>query len=284
LGSNCGEVLEQRYASYIQHTDIDLLAAGGVNILRIPTIYAAWIAVPGSGLYSGSQIKYLAKITDYAISKYGMHIILDLHSLPGGINGQGIGEKTGNYGWYYNNAALQYSYMAVDAVLSFIQASGTPQSFTIEPLNEPVDNPDVTLYATPASLSDSGAAWIVRYIQGVLEMVSAVNHKIPVMLQGSFKGELYWSRHFPASANLVFDVHNYYFPGTGIDTNSETVSADICADARRSPRDRKFPVLLENGLSRLAVTTHSKIGRKTSILDSMHLTSTRLEVLTGPRK
>ena len=79
--------LEERYATYIQKADSDVLANAGVNILRIPTTYAAWIELPGSALYSSNQTRYLKEISDYAIAKYNMHIIIDIHSLPGGVNG-----------------------------------------------------------------------------------------------------------------------------------------------------------------------------------------------------
>ena len=41
LGSRCGSVLERRYATFITPADIDKLASSGVNVLRIPTTYAA---------------------------------------------------------------------------------------------------------------------------------------------------------------------------------------------------------------------------------------------------
>lgn len=76
LGSRCGPVLEARYASFLNHSTIDELASVGVNTLRIPTTYAAWVKVPGSQLYSGDQQAYLQDITDYAITKYNMHVIV----------------------------------------------------------------------------------------------------------------------------------------------------------------------------------------------------------------
>ncbi|KAH6662101.1 putative cellulase [Halenospora varia] len=240
LGSQCGSVLERRYATYITPSDIDKYAAAGVTILRIPTSYAAWIKVPGSQLYSGNQVQFLNNIATYAITKYNMHIILDVHALPGGVNGMGLGEADGHFGWFNNVTALSYSYTTIDAVLSFIQSSDFPQHYTIEPINEPVDNPDITAFGTPAALTDSGATWTLKYIKGVIERVKAVNPNIPVMFQGSFKGEGYWSPFFPANSNLVFDVHNYYFAGRP--TFSSNVSSDICADAKSSSGDGKFPV------------------------------------------
>jgi aryl-phospho-beta-D-glucosidase BglC (GH1 family) len=242
LGSQCGPVLERRYATYITPSDIDTLAVAGVTILRIPTTYSAWAIVPGSQLYHGNQISFLKTIATYAITKYNMHIIIDVHSLPGGVNGLGIGEADGHFGWFNNQTALSYSYEVIDAVISYVQTSGFPQSYTIAPINEPVDNTDFSTFGTSAALSDSGASWLLQYIQGVIARVSAVNSKVPVMFQGSFKGEAYWSANFPVTTNLVFDVHNYYFAGRP--TDSDTVSVDICSDAKLSAGDGKFPVFI----------------------------------------
>ncbi|KAF3391286.1 putative glucan 1,3-beta-glucosidase A [Penicillium rolfsii] len=242
LGSQCGPVLEKRYATWITTSDIDDAASAGVTLLRIPTTYAAWIKYPDSKLYSGNQKTYLKAIATYAIEKYGMHIILDVHGLPGGINGLTIGEADGHWNWYHNETNFEYSMQVVDAAISFIQNSGHPESFTFEPMNEPADNEDLSTFGTPAALSDSGAAWVVKYIQAVLDHVASVNKKIPVMFQGSFKGEEFWSGNFSSSANLVFDVHNYYFAGR--ETTSANVPSYTCTDAKATPGDRKFPTFV----------------------------------------
>ncbi|KAJ5811433.1 hypothetical protein N7474_007734 [Penicillium riverlandense] len=242
LGSQCGPVLERRYATWITTADIDTLATAGINTLRIPTTYAAWVKVPGSRLYSGGQKSFLNTIASYAINKYGMHIIIDIHSLPGGVNGMPFGEAQGHYGWFNNATALKYSLQAVDAVIDFIQNSQSPQSFTIEPINEPVDVKNMALFGTPACLTDSGAQYLASYIHQVIAKVQAVNAKIPIMFQGSFKGEDYWSSNFTAGTNLVFDVHNYYFEGRPV--SSSNMTQYICEDAVNSAGDGKFPVFV----------------------------------------
>lgn len=80
-----------------------------------------------------------------------------------------------------------------------------------------------------------------KYIDAVIARTKAVNPKIPVMFQGSFKGEPYWSSNFPASTNIVFDVHNYYF---GRPSDSDNVTSSICADAKTLAGDGKFPVFV----------------------------------------
>ncbi|KAG2414441.1 hypothetical protein HFD88_003632 [Aspergillus terreus] len=223
-GAQCGAILERRYATYITTAKIDKLAGAGVNTLRIPTTYAAWVKVPGSQLYSGNQISFLRNIATYAITRYRMHVIIDVHSLPGGVNGQPFGEALGHYGWFHNQTALDYSLQAIDAVIAYVQNSGHPESYTIAPINKPVDNENMAAFGTPAALSDDGAAWI------------------PIMFQGSFRPEVYWSPRLPSDAKLVFDIHNYYFAGRAV--TSENITAAICSDAESGAGDGKFPVFI----------------------------------------
>ncbi|KAL4883062.1 putative cellulase [Aspergillus karnatakaensis] len=241
-GSLCSAVLERRYATWITPAVIDELHDAEVNTLRIPTTYAAWVKVPGSQLHSGNQVSFLKNIATYAIAKYGMHIIIDVHSLPGGVNGMPFGEAEGHYGWFNNQTALDYSLDAIDAVIDYVQTSGHPGSYTIAPINEPVDNRDMSYFGTPLALSDDGAAWVLGYILAVISRVAAANPNIPVMFQGSFRGEAYWSPRIPSDANVVFDVHHYYFAGRGV--TSQTITSYICSDAEESPGDGKFPVYI----------------------------------------
>jgi hypothetical protein len=169
--TTCGKALERRYATWITTCDIDRLAAAGITLLRIPTNYATWIEVPGSQLYHGNQLEYLKKITAHAVEKHGMHVVLDLHSLPGGLNGLDIGERVGARQWFHNTTALDYSLAAVDRVLDFIAHSGHPQHFTLEPANEPSDNTDFSTFGTPATLSANGSEWVLKYYKAVLDRV-----------------------------------------------------------------------------------------------------------------
>ncbi|KAG9661942.1 glycoside hydrolase, partial [Aureobasidium melanogenum] len=166
LGSQCGPILEARYQSFLNTTTIDQLASVGVNLLRIPTTYAAWVKVPGSQLYHGNQQKWLKAITDYAVLKYNMHIIIGLHSLPGGVNNLDIGEALFHDAWFYNATNLDYSFQAVDGVLNFIKNSGYQNAFTIAPINEASDN--LAGFGSAAGLSANATNWINTYVDGVL--------------------------------------------------------------------------------------------------------------------
>ena len=239
LGDQCGPVLEERYATYITTDFIDKLATVGTTVIRIPTTYAAWIEVPGSELYCGNQTYYLRKIATHAIEKHNMHVMIDLHSLPGGTNFLTIGEANGHIGWYNSTQNLDYSMQAVDKLIEFISSSGHPDHFTLEPINEPMDN--LAALFTPDALTATGKAWVKQYFDLVIEHVAAVNPKIPVALQ-TFLPEVYWSPQFDASVNIVFDQHIYYFENDTV--TSANFSAAVCADAERYQGDKKFPVYI----------------------------------------
>lgn len=258
LGDKCGPVLEERYASYYSTADIDKLASVGVNLLRIPTNYQAWIDVPWSALYHGNQLKYLKKIADYAIKKYNMHVIIDLHSLPGGTNGWDHGEAIGHYGWWQNKTNLELSLQVVQESLNFIQDSGHPNAYTLAIINEACDNG--TAFGTGYTVTAEGTNWMITYLNAVLKLVKKTNSKIPIMLQDSFMGEAYWSPLIEAGANVVYktlssfhdavltqlfkviDTHIYFFSLS--DTYSKYVTYSICGSNGYYAGDGKFPVFI----------------------------------------
>lgn len=241
-GSNLGSILEKHYETFFTESDIDAFAAVGVNLLRIPTTYAAWIIAPGSPHYHGNQLQILKRVATYAIEKYDMHIVLDLHCLPGGVNWLEIGEAIGHGEWFYSEANLELSYKAVEAVIEFIQSSGHIGSYTLAPVNEAVDSKDLRTFGTDLALSPKAAQWLLRYFLGTIERVETVNPSIPVMLQDSFRGESFWAPQIPRSANVVIDSHYYYFAGR--DLNLKKVPAVMVEDAKRAKGTGTFPVLI----------------------------------------
>jgi len=241
LGSQCGPVLEARYASFLNTSTIDLLASVGVNTLRIPTTYQAWVNVPGSALYHGNQQSYLRTITQYAIEKYNMHIIIGLHSLPGGVNNLDIGEALFHDGWFYNTTNLDYSFQAIDQILNFIVGSTHTNAFTIAPINEASDN--LASFGSPDGLSTNATNWILTYMDGVFEKVEKLDRRIPVMLQDCFKGPSFWSPLFASGHNLVMDTHVYYFAAAGAYANY--ILPAVCGQAAYLQNsENKFPIFV----------------------------------------
>lgn len=239
LGERCGPIFEARYASFLNFTTIDTLASVGVNTLRIPLTYAAWIKVPGSELYSGHQVQFLDRIVTYAVQRYNMHIIIGLHSLPGGVNSLDIGEAFGHDAWFFNQTNLDYSWMAVDRVLDYIKASPLGlNKFSISPLNEASDT-NLVGFGTSAGLTDKGAQWINQYLQGVLTRIQKVDSRIPLIVQDNFQGTEFWAPYFNATDTVVISPHVYYFAAAGVYANY--VNPAVCGQAQFIAEQTKFP-------------------------------------------
>lgn len=266
LGDECGPIFEERYASFLNKSTIDQLASVGVNTLRIPTTYAPWVVYPETKFYRGKQLDYLRNLTQYAIEQYGMHIIIGLHSLPGGVNNLDIGEASMHDAWFFNETLLELSWEAVDSVLDFIQESGHTNAFTIAPINEASDN--LASFGSSAGLSENASNWILSYMDGVFDRVDAVDKRIPVMLQDCFKGAAFWAPLFDASRNLVFDSHVYYFAASG--TYSKWVVPAICGQASYLAEETTFPVFV--GEWSLQVMYNNSLEYRKTIFDTQRYT------------
>ncbi|KAJ1548421.1 hypothetical protein HK405_003261 [Cladochytrium tenue] len=221
-------VMVDRYANFITKAHIDKLALYGVDTLRIPTTYAAWVKVSGSALYHGNQSVYLADICDYAVEKYGMHIVIGHHSLPGGVNSLNIGEAYGHGDWFFNETNWNYSLEAVNATLKFIAERSYPEAYGFSPFNEAANN--LTGFATEFGLSDDARAYLVEYAKTVLAYAKELAPETTVVFQDCFIGATYWEQFFDAATdNLIFDTHIYFFEASG--TYAKYANWTVCGTA-----------------------------------------------------
>jgi len=157
-----------------------------------------------------------------------MHVIIGLHSLPGGTNFLDIGEALTHIGWWYNATNFDYSMQVADKVLEFIQSSANPNQFTFSPINEPCD--DFSNFATPNTVSyPDGVNYLNTYLRAVYAKIQKVNKNIPLMVTDSFMGASYWAPYWEKGMNIVFDSHFYFFAASGV--YSEFVPQITCGQA-----------------------------------------------------
>ncbi|KAJ3116413.1 hypothetical protein HK100_001079 [Physocladia obscura] len=190
-----------------------------------------------------------------------MHIIIGLHSLPGGVNNLDIGEALMHNSWFYNSTNLAYSYKAVDAILKFIVNTGHIDYFTLAPINEASDN--LTNFGTPDGLSQNASNYVGSYFHGVLDRIKKVDSRIPLMVQDSFKGTEFWVPYFNATDNIVFDVHDYFFAVDG--KYAEYVHFDVCGQAEWTAEETTFPIFV--GEWALQVKYNNTLAGRQEIFD-----------------
>ncbi|KAI1864409.1 uncharacterized protein JN550_008966 [Neoarthrinium moseri] len=208
----CGELLETRYKNFFKKRDIDRFAAYGVNLLRVPVGYWAFMdAADGYYYHHGEQTKYLSKLAQYAQEQYGMHVILDFHGLPGGHNGLDNQGSTGDIAWWYNTTYFDQTLDLVKLSTEYVLAQPHPEQWTLSLINEPLSKGPIFFGQT-----NEGVAYLNKFYRASLDIVREMDPEmvVPVMLSDGFAGPLMWEEWWGTNTeNIVFDTHIYYFIG-----------------------------------------------------------------------
>ncbi|KAH8653879.1 glycoside hydrolase superfamily [Xylariales sp. PMI_506] len=262
LGScKCGRLLEERYATFYTTDDIDMFAEYGINLLRIPVGYWAFMEpVNGETFHHGNQLLYLKNITNYATSK-GMHIIIDIHGLPGGQNGFDNSGQSVVLNWWHNETNFNYSLQAVGLATDFILEQPTSTQYTLSVINEPLPASSATVFSG-GNVTDSDRDYLNSYYSAAIEVIRAKDpeKRVPIMLTDTLNGPLPWVPYWGNSTdNIVWDTHIYFFYN-GEYAYSAPYSACYLAKAYT---DTPFPVFVgewsieASSFNSLDVTTRS---------------------------
>ncbi|TKY87566.1 hypothetical protein EX895_003580 [Sporisorium graminicola] len=103
LGSKAASVLTDHQNSWVTEADMDTLQNTGVNLVRIPIPFWAFIPTISGEPYYNNLTAYRAqldKMLQWCYSR-GMYVMLDLHAMPGSQNGdQSSGHNTTNIQWF----------------------------------------------------------------------------------------------------------------------------------------------------------------------------------------
>ncbi len=122
-------LLEEHYRSYVTCETIAWLASVGVNLVRIPVPYHLF----------GTQhhiacVSHLDDAFNWA-ERYGMGILLDLHTVPLSQNGFDNGGYTGLCSWSRGARRMEWTLELLERLAA--RYAGRRALWGIEPLNEP---------------------------------------------------------------------------------------------------------------------------------------------------
>lgn len=140
LGSRAASVLADHQNNWVTEADMDLLQNSGVNIVRIPIPFWAFIPTVSGEPYYNDMAAYQAQLDKMLQWCYqrGMYVMLDLHAMPGSQNGdQSSGHNTTNIQWF-TQANQERSDAFVNNVLSWATSSNLSSIINaIGVVNEP---------------------------------------------------------------------------------------------------------------------------------------------------
>jgi len=124
--------LKEHYETYVTEQDIAFLAEAGVNMLRIPVPYYIYGDVDNR---LGS-IEYLDRAFAWA-EKYGIKILIDLHSVRGGQNGFDNSGTCGLCTWHKHPEYVEETLQLLEKLAQ--RYRDRPNLFGIGPINEPAN-------------------------------------------------------------------------------------------------------------------------------------------------
>ena len=131
--------LREHYETYIREEDIAFMAKAGVNLLRIPVPYYIYGEEDRP-----ASIDCLDRVFDWA-DRYGIRVLIDLHSVRGGQNGFDNSGSCGLCTWHKHPEYVEETLQLLEKLAG--RYAGRRSLFGIGPINEPANENIMSLNA-----------------------------------------------------------------------------------------------------------------------------------------
>ena len=117
--------------SFIGEKDFEFIAERGCNLVRIPVPYFIF----GDRKPFPGCIEYLDRAFEWA-KRWGLKILIDLHTTPGGQNGYDNGGIVGVCKWHTERENVLFTLRVLERLAA--RYADRTELFGIEPVNEPI--------------------------------------------------------------------------------------------------------------------------------------------------
>ncbi len=209
--------LEQHWSTWITEADFAQIKSYGLNTVRIPVghwmfspstnePYLGYAAIPTS-----VPNQYLSQALMWA-RKYGLDVLLDMHTAPGSVNGYDNGGRSGPIQFATVNATANKARL-IDALVKMTQIYVNDPSYggvvkSIELVNEPI--------TYTGDISQDYLAQV--YSDAMTAVRKAVTGTAPVMpvvtMHDGFQSLYSWDNYYDDSATYpqqtyIQDTHQY---------------------------------------------------------------------------
>ncbi len=208
-------LMKEHRDSYVTEQDFQFIAENGLNTVRLPVPYFVFGDRPP---FSGC-IEYVDKAMDWA-EKYGLKVLLDLHTVPHSQNGYDNGGITGVCKWCKYPDEVEFALTVLERLA---QRYGTrPGLYGIEVLNEPIS---WIVYVTAPSTGKAedkeearGSGYVPLsflrdfYTRAYQRIRKYLPEDKTVVFHDGFRCTA-WNRFFRQSGfkNVALDTHIYIF-------------------------------------------------------------------------
>lgn len=209
------EKMKEHRDTFITEQDFAFIKEQGIWLLRIPVPYFIFGDQPP---FNGC-VEYLDKAFDWA-EKYGLQILIDLHTVPGSQNGYDNGGLTGVCKWCKNPEEVEFALTVLERLAKrYGQREGL---YGIEVLNEPIS---FLVYATAPSTGKAvdkeeakGSGYVpLPFLENFYRNAYRRLRKIlpenkTIVFHDGFRLR-HWGKFFHKEhmKNVVLDTHIYIF-------------------------------------------------------------------------
>ncbi|KAI5207644.1 glycoside hydrolase family 5 protein [Aureobasidium subglaciale EXF-2481] len=170
--------LEQHWASYFTESDVEGLAAAGINAVRIPIGF--WSYVESAPYITGADA-YLEKAIGWC-RDHGIKVLVDCHGSPGSQNGFDNSGRSGTVAWQQDdNMDLSISILETIAKKYGAQEYADVV-FGIQLVNEPISWDQNNIYTTKE--------WAKKAYTAVKS--ASTNQNLAVIMHDAFESPSEW--------------------------------------------------------------------------------------------
>ncbi|GJN92480.1 hypothetical protein Rhopal_005510-T1 [Rhodotorula paludigena] len=225
--------LSQHWETWVTEDDFDTMHEYGINHVRVPVPFWAFISTTGDEPYLNDQAAYQAQIErvlGYAYNR-GMYALLDFHGLPGSQNGeQSSGHLTENPSWFGGSAdtetpnQLRSDEMVKAATEWLAQTPYRSVVSGIEVINE------------PRPYTDDQIQQLENYYERSYATIQSSAWPVATFLHNGYTNLTYWQSFAAAHAtqppSMVMVDHPY--PGNfPPQTDADNILQQVCSAADR---------------------------------------------------
>jgi glucan 1,3-beta-glucosidase len=202
--------LQTHWGSWIVENDFAQMKSIGLNTVRLPIPHWAFSASPSEPYINFAQQPYISQALLWA-SKYGLDVILDMHTAPGSQNGYENSGHLGsiNFGKDTSNADRLNSALQsmIDLYVNDAQYNGVVKY--VEILNEPVcstlgNSYMSSFYAKAAQVVNSAVSSSAVYKPQI------ILHDCFITPISAFSSTLASNTSALANTSFILDTHRYH--------------------------------------------------------------------------
>lgn len=207
--------MKQHRDTYVTEEDFAFIAENGFHLVRIPVPFFIFGDRPP---YPGC-VEYLDRAFDWA-QKYGLKVLIDLHTVPGGQNGYDNGGITGVCKWHKNPSEVEFALTVLERLAE--RYKERKNLYGIEILNEPIS---WSVYVTAPSTGKAvdkneakGSGYVPLpflkkfYIEAYKRLRAILAEETVLVFHDGFRLTA-WKDFFVKNGmkNVILDTHIYIF-------------------------------------------------------------------------